>query len=80
MHEKLCIAEFYFVIFFIYIENRDKLKLPPNIILYSIIIAHFMAKIVSEYDQEIPQSQTAGNPVAPWGRAAKPSRDTRKTN
>ena len=38
------------------------------------------AKIVSEYDQEIPQSQTADNPVAPRGRAAKPSRDTRKTN
>ena len=31
-------------------------------------------KIVSEYDQEIPQSQT----VAPRGRAAQPSRDTRK--
>ena len=28
------------------------------------------AKIVSEYDQEIPQSQTADNPVAPRGRAA----------
>ena len=37
-------------------------------------------KIVSEYDQEIPQSQTADNPMAPRGRAAKPSRDTRKTN
>ena len=30
-------------------------------------------KIVSEYDQEIPQSQTADNPVAPRGRAAQPS-------
>ena len=38
------------------------------------------SKIVSEYDQEIPQSQTAENPVAPRGRAAQPSRDTRKTN
>ena len=38
------------------------------------------AKIVSEYDQEITQSQTADNPVAPRGRAAQPSRDTRKTN
>ena len=38
------------------------------------------AKIVNEYDQEIPQSQTADNPVAPRGRAAQPSRDTRKTN
>ena len=34
----------------------------------------------SEYDQEIPQSQTTDNPVAPRGRAAQPSRDTRKTN
>ena len=37
-------------------------------------------KKVSEYDQEIPQSQTAYNPVASRGRAAQPSRDTRKTN
>ena len=37
-------------------------------------------KIVSEYDQEIPQSQTADNPVAPRGRSAQPSQDTRKTN
>ena len=37
-------------------------------------------KIVSEYDQEIPQSQTADNPVAPRGRAAQPSQDTRNTN
>ena len=29
------------------------------------------AKIVSEYNQEIPQSQTADNPVAPRGRAAQ---------
>ena len=37
-------------------------------------------KIVSEYDQEIPQSQTADNPTAPRGRVTQPSRDTRKTN
>ena len=30
----------------------------------------FVSIIVSEYDQEIPQSQTADNPVAPRGRAA----------
>ena len=41
---------------------------------------HCHTKIVSEYDQEIPQSQTADNPVAPGGRAAQPSQDTRKTN
>ena len=37
-------------------------------------------KIVSEYDQEITQSQTADNPVALRGRAAQPLQDTRKTN
>ena len=35
-----------------------------------------LSKIVSEYDQEIPQSQTADYPMAPRGRAAQPSRDT----
>ena len=39
-----------------------------------------LTKKVSEYDQEIPQSQTADNPVALRGKAAQPSRDTRKTN
>ena len=43
-------------------------------------IGHYTPKIVSEYDQEIPQSQTVDNPVAPRRRAAQPSRDTRKTN
>ena len=32
-----------------------------------------LPKIVSECDQEISQSQTADNPVAPRGRAAQPS-------
>ena len=39
-----------------------------------------VSEIINEYDQEIPQSQTADNPVALCGRAAQPSRDTRKTN
>ena len=38
------------------------------------------SKIESEYDQEIPQSQTADNHMVPRERAAQPSRDTRKTN
>ena len=37
-------------------------------------------RIVSEYDQEIPQSQTADNPTAPQGRTTQPSQHTRKTN
>ena len=39
-----------------------------------------LPKIVSEYDHEIPQSQPVDNPMASRGRAAQPSRDTRKTN
>ena len=38
------------------------------------------SKIVSEYDQEIPQSQTADKPMAQRGRATQQSRYTRKTN
>ena len=41
---------------------------------------HHLVNLYHEYDQEIPQSQTADNPVAPRGRAAQPSRDTIKTN
>ena len=47
--------------------------------LYSVSL-NIHLKVVSEYDQEIPQSQTADNPVALRGRAAQPSRDTRITN
>ena len=36
------------------------------------------AKIVSEYDQEIPQSQTADNPMAPRGRATALERTAAK--
>ena len=37
-------------------------------------------KIVSEYDEEIPQAQTADKPMAPRGRATQQPRDARKTN
>ena len=36
------------------------------------------SKRVSEYDQEIRQSQIADKPMAPRGRATQQSRDTRK--
>ena len=42
-------------------------------------VQYFWLKIVSEYDQEMPQSQTADNPLASRGMAAQPSRDTRMT-
>ena len=50
----------------------------PSIGVLIVLKPH--TKIVSEYDQEIPQSQTADNPFAPRGRTIQPSRDTRKTN
>ena len=34
---------------------------------------HLFSIRISNYDQEIPQSQTADYPVAPRGRAAQPS-------
>ena len=37
-------------------------------------------KIVSVYDQKIPQSQTADKPMAPRGSVTQHSRDIRKTN
>ena len=38
------------------------------------------SKIVSEYDQEIPQSQTSDKAKAPRGRATQQSRDTSARN
>ena len=38
------------------------------------------SKIVSEYDQEIPQSQTADKSIAPQGRATQQSKGIKKTN
>ena len=40
---------------------------------------HYL-KIVSGYDQEIPQSQTADKPMAPQGSATQPSTNNRETN
>ena len=37
-------------------------------------------KKISQYDQEIPQSQTTDKPMAPRGRATQQLRDTRKKN
>ena len=48
-----------------------------------IVFVSLHSKIVSEYDQEIPQSQTADNPVAPRGRAAHqetPERQIKQIN
>ena len=44
------------------------------------MFSRYMYKIVSEYDQEIPQSQTVDKPIVPLGRATQQSWETRKTN
>ena len=55
-------------------------------VFYSFFISLIMQSlintslIVSENDQEIPQSQTAGKTMATRGRAPQQSRDTMKTN
>ena len=36
-------------------------------------LAQTVTRIASEYDQEIPQSQTADKPMAPRGRATQRS-------
>ena len=47
-----------------------------NAIHLTFIKLPFIFKIVSEYGQEIPQSQTADKSMALRGRATQPSRDT----
>ena len=44
------------------------------------IAGELILKILSEYDQEIPQSKTADKPMAQRGRATQQSQHTRKTN
>ena len=57
-------------------DRTNSYRVVSEKLAYTMVVAN----IVSEYDQEIPQSQTADNPVTPRGRAAQPSRDTMKTN
>ena len=43
---------------------RNKIKIGAG--------SSLILEIISEYDQDIPQSQTEDNPVAPRGRATQP--------
>ena len=61
-------------------QPKIEIALDGTNILNCLHLQSIDLKIVSEYDQEIPQSQTADNSMAPRGRATQPSRDTRKTN
>ena len=41
----------------------------PKKVQHSLFLAYMYREIVTEYDQEIPQSQTANKSMAPRGRA-----------
>ena len=73
-----------FVYPFICTLNHTRQIVPSQIVefigIQGLTVSLRDTKIVSEYDQEIPQSQTADNHMAPRGRAAQSSQDTRKTN
>ena len=66
----------------IYVRLRCRKHMQPNMYIANITeLCMFIFELdTSEYDQEIPQSQTADSPLAPRGLAAQPSRDTSKTN
>ena len=60
--------------------RRDPLLVGLNLTSLSLVYLIIVSRIVSKYDQEIPQSQTADKPMALRGRATQQSRDNRKTN
>ena len=71
-------ALLHFYVFFLCIFPF--LNTTSNSVFHYTNTAGVVIKIVSEYDQEIPQSQTADKPMVSRGRVTQPSRDTRKTN
>ena len=50
---------------------KKRLKPCSIVIIYTTIVVQTQSNIVSEYDQEITQSQTADKPVASSGRATQ---------
>ena len=55
-------------------------RVPDDTVIFQDWPYQGLVKIVSEYDQYIPQSRTADKPMAPRVRATHQSPDTRKTN
>ena len=81
----------YIVTSLVYIDtnvSKNKLKIKKTFLLRNMKPEHptgvpaietLKNSKTSEYDQEIPQSQTADKPTAPRGRGTQQSRETRKT-
>ena len=58
-------------------ENINTIKLHAT---SSLFCSELIAKLVSEHDQEIPQSQTADKPMAPRGRNRHTRKQTKQIN
>ena len=84
LEDSLPTKRFWFLIYTEYqfaslpLPDEERMEYSEQYVVHPLIPS--IHKWNSEYDQEIPLSQTADNPLAPWGRAAQPPRDTRKTN
>ena len=69
---------FYFIQFYFFLNLLKYLWWYKLFLFPKVEALHFI--IISEYDQKIPQSLAADNPMALRERATQPSWDTRKTN
>ena len=61
-------------------DHSKAVLLSSIFICYLFHVFLILPKIVSEYDQEIPQLQNADKAMAPQGRTTSQSQDTKKTN
>ena len=69
------------ILIFHLVKKKSELIRPIPLCCYLMVMLDMLTikKKISEYGQEIPQSQTADKPMTPQGRATK-SQGTRKTN
>ena len=74
------------IFFHIFISGKNKMSCILSFKMHKIIFfpENLKTKILSEYGQETPQSQTADKPMAPRGRANNnhetPGRQTKQSN
>ena len=78
--KELYIQNFNVITFILFAKIKYKVWPVCRDDLLEILFSVYLPKMVSGYDQEIPQSQTADKPMAPRWRATQQSWDTRKAN
>ena len=68
--------------FYALVQNKEQTQIPNKQLEHQCKCTNNnkanLGKKVSEYDQEIPQSQTADKPMTTRGRTTQQLRDTRK--